>query len=591
MWWRTAAISSRSKVCPSRRPIVIAVTASGAALLLFFGLRRIDERRRVLFHALAALAVGLAISGMHYAGMAAARIAPGTVCLSADSLSKRGVGSLVAAAAVALLLMAAAISLMDARRRRETVRLADSLLVTNRQLEAANAELQRRAFVDPLTGLPNRLLFEDRLAQAVRRVPAAGAVGAGAEHLAVFFVDLDGFKPVNDSLGHAAGDRVLVDTGARMRSVAREGDTVARVGGDEFLMLIERVGSLADVVEIAGRLLWALAQPLDIGGQRVEVAASIGIVLHPDEGQGDKLIAHANAAMYVAKRGGGNNYAFFEPTMDADAMARFTLQGDLRHAVERGEMQLHYQPKVDCARGRIIGVEALLRWTHPVRGAVGPDVFIPIAERHGIMTSLGQWVVDEACRQIEAWADGGLRMRVAVNLSAHQLREPDLVDRIDAAMRRHAVEPAQLLCEITESVAMEDVGATQATFGGLARIGVFLSIDDFGTGFSSLSYLRRLPARQLKIDRSFIDDLEASSDARAVVDAVIRLAHALGLSVVAEGVETAAQRTILGNLGCDELQGYFFARPMPAGQLLDWAHGNRPDGAAEFSASLMQDAA
>jgi len=258
--------------------------------------------------------------------------------------------------------------------------------------------------------------------------------------------------------------------------------------------------------------------------------------------------------------------------------------------VELGQLELFYQPKVDSRLNRIRGVEALLRWNHAERGTISPTVFIPLAERFGLIGSIGRWVIDEACRQMAEWADDGVRMRVAINLSVHQLREEDLVQRIEAALQRHAIDPSQLLCEITETVAMEDIKATQRTFDGLGRIGVYLAIDDFGTGYSSLSYLRQLPARQLKIDRSFVNDLASSSDARAVVDAVVRLAHALGLKVVAEGVETGEQRDILIALGCDELQGYYFARPMPAGALLAWASGSdKPDGATDFSHSVLHE--
>jgi EAL domain-containing protein (putative c-di-GMP-specific phosphodiesterase class I) len=365
---------------------------------------------------------------------------------------------------------------------------------------------------------------------------------------------------------------------------------VARVGGDEFLLLMEEVGSLADCIQLARRLVKELARPFEIDGRSVEISGSIGIVLYPDQGQHDKLIAHADSAMYVAKRAGGNTHAVFESHMDARALEQLTLQSDLRHAMELGQLELYYQPKVDCVRGNIIGVEALLRWHHPVQGMISPTVFIPLAERFGLMNAVGQWVIEEACRQMGVWSDEGVRMRVAINLSVHQLREEDLVDRIAFALSKHRVEPSQLLCEITESLAMEDLKATQRVFDGLSKIGVFLSIDDFGTGYSSLSYLRQLPARQLKIDRSFVNDLESSADARAVVDAVIKLAHALGLAVVAEGVETDGQREILRSLGCDELQGFFFARPMPADVLGEWLVGDKPLGAADFAPSMVDEA-
>jgi EAL domain-containing protein (putative c-di-GMP-specific phosphodiesterase class I) len=291
--------------------------------------------------------------------------------------------------------------------------------------------------------------------------------------------------------------------------------------------------------------------------------------------------------MYAAKRAGGNTYALFEAHMDAGALEQLSLQNDLRRAIEQGELQLHYQPKIDGKSAKIRGVEALLRWKHPERGTISPMVFIPIAERFGLIGALGNWVIDEACRQMHAWADEGLRMRVAINLSVHQLREEGLVERIQDALNRHAIEPSHLLCEITESAAMEDIKGTQRTFEGLAGIGVFLSIDDFGTGYSSLSYLRQLPARQLKIDRSFVADLETSNDARSIVRAVVHLAHALNLHVVAEGVETEGQRDILREMTCDELQGYFFAKPMPADMLLEWALGQKPPGSADFSPSVM----
>ncbi|CAN5751569.1 bifunctional diguanylate cyclase/phosphodiesterase [soil metagenome] len=569
--------------------VVIAVTASGTALAIFFWLRKVSESRGALMQVLAALVVGLAISGMHYTGMAAASFPEGAVCLSANSLAGSNLGALVAFSSVAMLVLTLATSLYDARAQSKSARLADSLQAANAQLQIANAELRKRAFLDPLTDLPNRLLFEDRLAHAVKR--SGRPSERNAAKLAVLFIDLDGFKPVNDSLGHAAGDRVLQEAAARLRSTARDSDTVARVGGDEFLLLMEDVASLADAVELARRLVQALARPFDVAGQTVGISGSVGIVVYPDQGHRDKLIANADSAMYAAKRAGGNTYALFESHMDAGALEQLQLQNDLRQAVQLGQMQLHYQPKVDAKRGQISGVEALLRWNHPVRGMVSPVEFIPLAERFGLINALGQWVIEEACRQMQAWADDGVRMRVAINLSVHQLREEDLVSRIRHALEKYSVEPSQLLCEITESVAMEDIKATQRAFDGLARIGVFLSIDDFGTGYSSLSYLRQLPARQLKIDRSFVNDLESSNDARAVVDAVVRLAHALGLRVVAEGVETKGQQDILFELGCDELQGYFFARPMAADTLLEWTHGHKPVGTLDFSPSVMSEMA
>jgi diguanylate cyclase (GGDEF)-like protein len=568
---------------------LIAVGASAAALLIFFWLRKARAGRGALYQAVAALVMGGAICGMHYTGMAAAGFPQDAVCLSAGALGGGSMGAAVALSSVLLLTMTLLTSTLDAHMQGKTARLAGSLQVANGRLQAANDELQRRAFLDPLTGLPNRLLFEDRLRHALQRRERAEGDGpaATAGKLAVLFVDLDGFKAVNDSLGHAAGDQVLKEVAARLSAAARGSDTLAHMGGDEFVLLMEDVASQADGVALARRLIDVLARPFEVAGRQVAISGSVGIVVYPDHGQKDRLVAHADAAMYAAKRTGGGTYALFEPHMDAGALEQISLHNDLRHAIGCGQLQLYYQPKVDGRLGLICGVEALLRWNHPQRGAVSPAVFIPIAERFGLIGQLGSWVIDEACRQMQAWAGAGVHMRVAINLSVHQLRDEHLADRVGQALARHRIDPSRLLCEITESVAMEDIKAMQRAFEGLARIGVYLAIDDFGTGYSSLSHLRQLPARQIKIDRSFVGDIEASSDARAIVSAVIQLAHALGLRVVAEGVETKGQQDILLGFGCDELQGYLFARPMPADTLLAWAEGRKPAGTADFSPSVM----
>ncbi len=564
--------------------VLVALAASAAALGLFFWMRAAGPHR-MWRQAGAALLMGAAISGMHYTAMAAVNVPAGSVCLSAAGLGGAGLGLLVALASVATLGMTLFTSVLDAHMQGRTALLAGSLRQANEELQSAYAELEKRALLDPLTGLANRALFEERLREAAgrgERMPMAERPCVG-----VLFIDLDGFKPVNDSYGHATGDRVLAQAAQRLRQAARAGDTVARVGGDEFLMLLEDLPSLAEAVSAALRLVEALKQPFDAEGRALEISASIGVAVCPDHGTADRLVTHADAAMYAAKRAGGGRHAVYEsPRGDAGPDA-LSLQGELRHAVERGQLALHYQPKVDARRGRICGAEALLRWTHPQLGPVGPGVFVPIAERFGLIVELGEWVIDEACRQIRAWGDAGARLRVAINLSAHQMQHDGLVDSIVRALERHGVEASQLLCEITESVVMTDGRAVRRNVDGLQRIGVFLSIDDFGTGYSSLGRLRQMPAQQLKIDRSFVRDIESSADARAVVDAVIHLAHALGLHVVAEGVETAGQRDVLVRLGCDELQGYFFARPMPADDLTAWMRGGKPHGAVDFAPSVV----
>ena len=462
---------------------------------------------------------------------------------------------------------------------------------TNAQLQAANETLQKWAFVDPLTQLSNRLLFEDRLLHAVARCDrhneAPGDVRKA--RLGVLFVDLDRFKPINDGFGHGIGDEVLKEVARRLEDTARASDTVARIGGDEFVLLMEDVDSPVDCLTLAGRLVERLAQPIEVGSHRLSLSASVGVVIYPDHGPREKLLVNADMAMYAAKEAGGNAHVLYRPHMSAVPQDEWNVHNELREALEKRQLELYYQPKVDGRRGNFTGAEALLRWNHPQRGCISPAVFIPIAERCGLINVIGDWVIAEACRQLEAWADAGVRMRVAINLSVHQLRQEELAARIEACLARHWIEPSQLVCEITESVAMEDIRATQQAIDRLGAIGVSLSIDDFGTGYSSLSYLRQLPAQQLKIDRSFVSDLETSSDARAIVDAVVRLAHALGLKVVAEGVETAGQRDILLGFQCDELQGYFFARPMPAEMLLNWVRGNKPEGSIDFAPSIIQE--
>ncbi|WP_200843577.1 bifunctional diguanylate cyclase/phosphodiesterase [Pantoea sp. 18069] len=555
--------------------VVIAVFASAAALLIFKLLRQVNPGQRLAYQLAASWVMAVAICGMHYTGMAAANFAMGSVCLSAGELGGPGLTVLVLMAAGMLLVSTLFTSILDARLQSTAERLTESLQESNARLKAANDELQHRAFSDPLTGLPNRLLFEDRLRQALLRLDRNNHEEV-VDRLAVLFVDLDGFKPINDSFGHAAGDLILRGAADRLRRQAREGDTVARVGGDEFLLLLENVSDEAGCIAVAKKVLTALSKPFELSGKQVQIACSIGIAIHPGHGERSKLVANADAAMYAAKRAGGSCHVLFEPHMGSDASAQLELQNDLRHALDRGELSLHYQPKIDGLDGQICGVEALLRWTHPELGMVSPTVFITLAERFGLIGRLGNWVIDEACRQMAAWKREGASIRVAINISAYQLRDNGLTARIERALTQHGVPASQLLCEITETVAMEDMKATQRTFDGLARIGVFLSIDDFGSGYSSLNYLRQLPARQLKIDRSFVKDLEFSEDARSVVNAVVKLAHALNLRVVAEGVETAGQRDILLAMHCDELQGYFFARPMSADSLLAWSQGGQP---------------
>ena len=553
----------------------IAFGASAVAQVIFFALRKYSGADAHNRQVLAALVLGAAICGMHFTGMAAADFHEGSVCLTAHALGGSNVGVLVTVGATMLLSMAMVTSLLDARMQDKTERLALSL-------HAANVELQQISFRDALTGLPNRLLFDDRLSSARERCRR------DRTGLALLFIDLDGFKPVNDSFGHRIGDAVLHETGRRLTIELRASDTVARVGGDEFVLLLEGASESAGIAQTAQRLIDVISAPMERGGHEVRLSCSIGIAMFTPDSPDAELMAQADAAMSAAKRAGGSSYAFFESSMNAGVREQIELQRDLRLAIARNELTLHYQPKVSAGRKVITGVEALVRWQHPDRGMLSPALFIPVAERFGLISALGHWVIEEACRQISAWHTQGLRLRVAVNLSVHQLRQDDLAGRVEAIIHRFGIDPTQLTFEITESVAMDDATGTLKAFEALTAIGVSLSIDDFGTGYSSLSYLRQLQVGELKIDRSFVQDLESSADARAIVEAVIRLAHALGLKVVAEGVETAAQQKVLGQLKCDDLQGFLFAKPMPAREVAAWAQDVGGSNHMAFARSMYQ---
>jgi len=489
-------------------------------------------------------------------------------------------------AALAGMLMALAFSVVQFERR-----LLDHHERLNTRLQQAHANLERTPFLDALTGLPNRIGMEGLLRAAADRAEAQ------AKRVALLFIGLDGFKTVNESYGHGFGDAVLREMALRLGSAARDSldlgkgvsHTLARVGGDEFALMLQGEVDRRALSQAAGKLLGMLTAPLLLEEREVMLSASIGVACFPDDSGVSRLISHADAAMQAAKHAGGSTYMFFEARMHDDARERTELLRDLRRAVEDKQLELFYQPKIDAKSGQITAAEALLRWHHPTRGMVSPAVFIPIAERYGLISTLGNWVIEDACRQARVWRERGLKMRVAINLSAFQMRQDDLVERIQAALKRHGIDPSRLTCEITESVAMEDTQVTQRTFERLGAAGIHLSIDDFGTGYSSLAYLRKLPASELKIDRSFVMDLGQSDDARAIVDAVLKLAHAIGLKVVAEGVETEQQRDILLSLGCDEFQGYMFARPMSARALLLWAIDDRPSEQHAFRPSLFSE--
>jgi diguanylate cyclase (GGDEF)-like protein/PAS domain S-box-containing protein len=426
------------------------------------------------------------------------------------------------------------------------------------------AELQRLANYDPLTKLPNRRLLGTRLEHALARTRRRGG------RLALLYVDLDGFKTVNDSLGHPAGDELLSCIAGRFKARVRAGDTLGRLGGDEFLVIAESLHTADDAAVLAQDLLGAVARPVALGnGHEVYVTASIGISVFPDDGCSDAtaMMRDADAALYRAKEQGRNRFCFYTHDLNRQAVAKLEIEVALSHALQRQELLLHYQPKFCAASGRLTGVEALLRWC---RGGelVPPGQFIPVAEQSSLILDIGGWVIDEVCAQQARWRARGLAMpRVAVNVAARQFAAGNLDVVLGDALRRHAVPPACLELEVTESMLIDMPTGGIEMLTRLKEIGIRLSLDDFGTGYSSLAYLRRFPIDALKIDKSFVDQIGCGPDGSAIVDAVIALAHRLGLAVVAEGVETAAQQAHLRQQGCDELQGFGLARPMPAADL------------------------
>jgi diguanylate cyclase (GGDEF)-like protein len=463
----------------------------------------------------------------------------------------------------------------DAQRRL----LESAAAIAGMALERERAEvrLAHMAHFDGLTGLPNRRLFNDRLTQALGRARRRKG------RVAVLFADLDRFKPVNDSLGHHAGDRVLKEVSDRVKGVLRQEDTLARLGGDEFTVILEDIIGRDDAIQVAERLLEAVSAPFDLDGQEVAVGASIGISLYPDDGaDAATLVTNADMAMYRAKEAGKGVFCFFAGEMQQRAAARLRLDAALRHALERREFRVMFQPQVEAATGRLLGAEALLRWQHPELGEVGPDVFVPILEETGLIFPVGEWVLTEACRHWHSWsACGSGRLRMAVNVSGRQLHQARLPELVGRVLQTTGLKAACLELELTESVIMENAPATVATLKAVEALGVSLAVDDFGTGYSSLSYLKAFPIRALKIDRSFVRDITADESSRAIAGAVISLAHSLDLTVIAEGVETGAQLAVLQGLDCDLAQGYLFGRPMEADafqrHLEEQAAPRRPD--------------
>ncbi|MCC6212681.1 MAG: EAL domain-containing protein [Burkholderiales bacterium] len=427
----------------------------------------------------------------------------------------------------------------------------------------AEDELARMAHYDALTGLPNRALLQGRLKRAMSRADR------GQTLLAVMFLDLDQFKEINDSLGHAVGDAVLKETAQRLEASLRATDTVARLGGDEFTILLEDVRSVEEIARIADKLLRAIAERADVAGHEMHLSTSIGVTVYPlDHHDADTLLRNADLAMYHAKQEGRNNVQFFSREMSERTEKRVDLLGRLRGAIARGELQLHYQPQVDVRSGRVTGVEALLRWNDAERGQVPPMQFIPLAEDTGLIVDIGEWALREACRQAKTWLDAGLApLTMAVNLSPRQFRQKNLVSMVATILAETALPPDLLELEITESTVMHRTEEATASLRSLHELGVRISLDDFGTGYSSLAYLHRFPVHTLKVDQSFVRDIRSDRDDAAIVSTVITLARQLSLKALAEGVETEGQLAFLRVRGCDSFQGYLFCRPQPAKEM------------------------
>lgn len=441
---------------------------------------------------------------------------------------------------------------------------------TNNELSSALSMIQRLATHDTLTGLPNRALFNETLGHAIAQA---------ARHnrpLAMFFLDMDRFKNINDTLGHGVGDRVLQEASRRLLAAMRSSDLVARLGGDEFVLLVEQYNDGSELTEIADKILASFEPTFTVDGHELGLSASVGVCTFPDDGKdAQELLSNADIAMYRAKEQGRNRSCFYSADLNTLSEERLSLEAGLRHALERGEIEVFYQPKIDFGSGRVTGVEALIRWRHPKLGLLLPDKFISLAEEIGAIIPIGYWTLRRVCERARRWHDQGMMLSVAVNLSASQFHEPELVKVLTAILKQSGMPANMLELEITESMVMKDPDRAVGVMEDLRAMGVRISIDDFGTGHSSLGYLKRFPINQLKVDRSFVRDLPHNGDDVAITRAVIAMAHSLKMSVVAEGVEHQHQFDLLRAEGCDEFQGYFCRPPLEESELMRFLHEER----------------
>jgi diguanylate cyclase len=546
--------------------IAIAIVASWTALWIAFTLRDNNQRHVLLKRFGAGLVMGVAIAGMHYTGMSAAIFRSGSICSVSNGASTSWLAFTVTGSTLCILSVTLLVSILDTRFDVQAYRM-------NASLEQANKQLLVLATEDALTGIPNRSSYIERAEQAVSRSQRSGLP------FTVMFMDLDGFKTINDSLGHSAGDKLLKAFSGHLIKCVRREDTVARLGGDEFVILLEGLGLPQEVEPVARGLLERMQGDFRIDGTPLRVTVSIGIATYPQDGDSvEALLKSADMAMYDAKQNGRNTYRFFDSAM-SDASAR-TLQiyRGLGEALEKNQFSLAFQPKFGGLQQELVGAEALIRWRHPEMGDIPPMEFIPVAERTGRVVQIGDWVIAEVCRQIGRWEAAGLpRVKIAVNLSPEQLRQPNCVERVRAMVEAGGVEPKRIMFEITETVAMRDEELATEMIHRFQDAGFDIAIDDFGTGYSSMAYLQQFRVKQLKIDRLFTDGLDSNGEeGSAIVSAIIELAHSLQMVVVAEGVETASQLSKLKKLHCDEVQGFLLARPLNAGDFEDFI-SRRPE--------------
>ena len=449
----------------------------------------------------------------------------------------------------------------DAEKSAEAARAAmEEIQAANRAIRDGEERLRVQANYDSLTKLPNRTLFMDRLSHSLSRGRRDNS------QIAVLFLDLDRFKKVNDTLGHSAGDRLLQEAARRLTSCVRETDTVARLGGDEFTVILPDLRNTHNTELVARKMLRCLAEPFVIDGAEMLVTGSLGITVFPDDGgDAETLLKNADTAMYKSKEDGRNTFRFFTAKMNAEALEYLELENALRHAIEREQFILHYQPIIDLKTGRVTSAEALLRWDHPERGIVAPTEFIPLAEDTGMIVPIGEWVFRTACDQMERWRDIGLSsLHVSVNLSARQSRDIAFKDMIHRILKETGADPKNITLEITESMFMEEDHRALAILSEFRTMGINLSLDDFGTGYSSLGYLKRFPVNILKIDRSFVVDIGKDTESQGLVEAIIAMAHSQNMKVIAEGAETEEQVAFLRSRECDEVQGFYFSQALPA---------------------------